>query len=174
MEKIDVESEQIKDVYAHFGLAVYCGQVLEHGLVNALLVLDFIPSQRPRVRTRREWETTMDAFMDKRFEDTMGKLMKRLSAATTITPDLEGILLEALRKRNFLAHDFFRERAIDFMTFAGREQMLNEVDVCRELFKSADRALESILQPLRVQYGISDEALETEYQVMLTEGQSQK
>ncbi|MDP1548243.1 MAG: hypothetical protein Q8L87_19690, partial [Anaerolineales bacterium] len=29
--------EQIKTVYAHFGLALYLAQVLEHGLANALI-----------------------------------------------------------------------------------------------------------------------------------------
>ncbi len=31
--------EHIREVYAYFGLAVYCGQVREHGIVNAMVVL---------------------------------------------------------------------------------------------------------------------------------------
>ena len=29
--------DEIRDVYAHFGLALYLAQVLEHGIVNAMV-----------------------------------------------------------------------------------------------------------------------------------------
>jgi hypothetical protein len=41
---IDPTDEHVKTVYAHFGLAVYLAQVLEHGLVNALVFVDLLPS----------------------------------------------------------------------------------------------------------------------------------
>jgi hypothetical protein len=31
---MDAESEDIKQVYARFGLALYCAQVLEHGVLT--------------------------------------------------------------------------------------------------------------------------------------------
>ena len=34
------ENTHIKEVYAQFGLAVYYAQVLEHGMVNALVFLN--------------------------------------------------------------------------------------------------------------------------------------
>jgi len=37
------DGEHIKEVYAHFGLAIYLAQVLEHGIVNALVCADFVP-----------------------------------------------------------------------------------------------------------------------------------
>jgi len=48
------EDEHVKEVYARFGLAVYYAQVLEHGLVNALVVLDLIPNRRHLARSRDE------------------------------------------------------------------------------------------------------------------------
>lgn len=38
------EDDHVKEVYARFGLAVYHAQELEHGLVNAPVVLGLIPS----------------------------------------------------------------------------------------------------------------------------------
>jgi hypothetical protein len=32
------QGDQIRDTYAHFGLAMYMAQVLEHGLVNAMVI----------------------------------------------------------------------------------------------------------------------------------------
>jgi hypothetical protein len=38
------EDEQIKEIYARFGVAMYFAQVLENDLVNALVVWDFLRS----------------------------------------------------------------------------------------------------------------------------------
>jgi hypothetical protein len=167
MRKHD-EDEHVKEVYARFGLAVYFAQVLEHGLVNALVILDLIPSRRHLARSPDEWGAEVDAFMDRHFQATMGRLMRSLRAVTQVEADLEQLLNDALSKRNWLAHDFFRERATEFMTADGREQMLREADGCRDLFQSADKRLETIVAPLRKKAGITDELLAREYQRLLS------
>ena len=48
----DPESEHIKEVYARFGLALYYAQVLEHAIVNALVVVDLIPARRHLARSK--------------------------------------------------------------------------------------------------------------------------
>ena len=55
------EGEHVKEVYARFGLALNCAQVLEHGLVNALFIVDLIPSHH-LARSRDKWGTAVDAF----------------------------------------------------------------------------------------------------------------
>ena len=163
----DPESEHIKEVYARFGLAVYFAQVLEHGIVNALVVVDLIPPRRHLARSKDEWEAAVDAFMGRHFEHTMGRLMKDLRSVTTIPAHLDGLLKQALKKRNWLAHEFFRERATEFLTSTGREQMLAEVDKSRDLFKTADEALENVVKPLREAAGITYEILAREFQALL-------
>jgi hypothetical protein len=163
------EDEHVKEVYARFGLAVYFAQVLEHGLVNALVILDLIPSRRHRARSRDEWGAEVDAFMDRHFQATMGRMLRSLRDATQVDADLEQLLHDALSKRNWLVHDFFRERAAEFMSATGRERMLSEVDRCRHLLQSADKRLETTVGPLRTKAGITDELLSREYQRMLTE-----
>ncbi len=93
----------------------------------------------------------------------MGRMMKKLRDVTPVGSELENLLRDALRRRNWLIHDFFRERATEFMSSAGREQMLHEVDECRDLFQTADRRLEAVVAPLRRKAGITDELLEREY-----------
>jgi hypothetical protein len=159
--------EHVREVYARFGLAVYFAQVLEHGLVNALVILDLIPSRRHLFRSREEWGVEVDAFMNRHFEATMGRMMRNLREATQTDADLENLLRDALRKRNWLVHHFFRERAAEFMSVAGRERMLREADECRALFHAADKALEAVVGPLREEAGITDEFLEREYQRLL-------
>jgi len=164
------EGEHVKEVYARFGLAVYSAQVLEHGLVNALVILDLIPSRRHLARSHDEWGAEVDAFMDRHFDATMGRMIKNLREVTQVDADLEHLLREALSKRNWLAHDFFRERATEFVSPAGREQMLREVDECRDFFKAADERLDAIVGPLRRNAGLTDELLEREYRRLSTKG----
>ena len=158
--------EHVKEVYARFGLAVYYAQVLEHGLVNALTVLDLIPSRRHLARSHDEWGAEVDAFTNRHFETTMGRMLKTLRGVTQVGAELEGLLRDALTKRNWLVHDFFRDRVAEFLSVAGRERLLDEVDACRELFQRADQRLEAIAEPLRKKAGITDEMLEREYRRM--------
>jgi hypothetical protein len=53
---------------------------------------------------------------------------------TTVPNDLEGLLTEALKKRNFLTHHFFRERAELFMSRHGREKMIQELERAQKIF----------------------------------------
>ena len=39
----DPTDEHVKTVYAHYGLALYLAQCLEHGLANALVYVNLIP-----------------------------------------------------------------------------------------------------------------------------------
>lgn len=165
------KNEHVKEVYARFGLAMYFAQVLEHGIVNALVIIDLIPSRRHLVRSREEWASTVDEFMSHHFESTMGRLIRDLRSVTTVPGDLEQLLRDALQKRNWLAHDFFRERSLEFMTTSGRDRMLHDVDECRDLFKAADERLEAIVHPLRVAAGMTDEMLAQEYKRMKTEAE---
>jgi hypothetical protein len=107
----DERGEHVKTVYAHFGLAIYLAQCLEHGIVNALLVLDLVPNQAKTVRSKNEWSTKVDAFFDQNFRQTLGQMITALRKVTTVPTKLETLLAEALHKRTWLAHHYFRERA---------------------------------------------------------------
>ena len=163
------EEDHIKEVYARFGLALYMSQVLEHGIVNALVVLDLIPNRRHTVRSKSEWEMLVDDFMEGRFKKTMGTLIKSLKAIRHIPPELENEMREALHQRNWLAHGFFRDRSTDFGSYTGREKMLTEVDAARDLFSRIDDALEEIMNPLWHKAGITQEIFDQAYQKILEE-----
>ena len=163
------ESENIREVYARFGLAIYCAQVLEHGLVNAMVVLDLIPSRRHLAQSSDEWAAKVDDFMGRHFMDTMGLMIRSLQSVTPVSEELKELLQQALRRRNWLVHHFFREHAAHFMAATGRAQMLSEIDECRALFELADRSLEATVRPLRHRAGISDELVARKHSQLLAE-----
>lgn len=155
----DATDEHVKTVYAHFGLALYLAQVLEHGLANALMCAELLPRRAGKPVPRKQWEAEFDGFMDEQFEQTLGRLIRGLRTATSIPTDLEGLLTEALKTRNFLTHHFFRQRAESFMSRDGREKMIQELERAQKLFETADERLTEVAKPLREKYGLSDERL---------------
>lgn len=145
------KDEHVREVYAHFGLSMYLAQVLEHGIVNTFIFLELIP------KTKVKWNPDeFDSYLNGEFDKTLGQLISKLQSLTTIDEDLEALLGGALKKRNWLAHHYFRERVDQFMSTLGRDSMVKELQQCQQLFNKADKKLEAIITPLRNKYGITD------------------
>ncbi len=144
-------------MYAYFGAAVYHAQVLESGLVNALMFLDFIPTNAAHFKTRTDWSDKFEAFEDDKFKLTMGNLMRDLRKVLKIPEPLEASLKDALEKRKFLVHHYFRERILFFEDEAGRDRMIVELDGYMETFRRADRMLDGMLEPSYQRFGFTAE-----------------
>ncbi|NWF74715.1 MAG: hypothetical protein HXY51_16990 [Nitrospirae bacterium] len=155
----DERDDHVKSVYAQFGLALYLAQVLEHGLANALIAAELLPRRAGKPVPREQWEAEFDVFMDQQFQQTLGRLIRALRAASPVPSDLEALLARALEKRNFLSHYYFRERAEMFMSRKGRDQMIDELQQAGKLFETADERLTEVAKPLREKYGLTDERL---------------
>jgi hypothetical protein len=155
----DSKDEHVKTVYAHFGLALYLAQVLEHGLANALMSAELLPRRAGKPFPRKQWEAELDLFMNEQFDKPLGRLVNGLRKVTSVPTDLETLLTTALKTRNFLAHHFFRERAELFMSRGGREKMIEELESAQRLFEAADEKLTEVAKPFREKYGLTDEKL---------------
>jgi hypothetical protein len=166
------EDDHHRCVYAHFGLAIYCAQCLEHGLVNAFIYLDLIPNHPRPVPSTEAWQRSVDGFMDREFEKTLGQLIRKLGEITSVPPGLASRLDNALRQRNWLAHDYFRERATGWLTEEGRNQMVSELQECQRLFLEADKLLDATFKTVRERHGFTEERLQREYEKYLAEARA--
>ena len=135
--------EGFKEVCAYFGAAMYFAQVLEHGIVNALLFLEFIPNQRGKW-TDEEYER----FWRQNFDKTLGNLINSMKPLCQLPSDLESSLQEARDRRSFLAHRFFREREQKVMQGC-YEELIDELEEHRSFFESTDKVLEGFISPIR-------------------------
>ena len=153
----DEKSEQCKEVYAHAGLALYWGQCLEKSLENFLTL---------HARASGECVTLaeLDALEERVEAQTLGRLLTDTRKRVRFEKGAEELLATALERRNFLAHHFFKERAEAFMSRAGRDQMIAELDEICELFRKADVVASVICKALQKVLGISDELIEREFQ----------
>ena len=115
------ESEHCKQVYAYFGLAYFMAGVFESGLANAILQLDYLTQVAKDYRLkgrenfdRSAYEAAFDAFLTKQHTLSLGNLIKRVQALAEMGADLKAQIVEAKARRDFLAHHFFRARAVEF------------------------------------------------------------
>jgi hypothetical protein len=148
------EEEQCRDVYAHFGVAAYYAHCFEKGLCNFL-----VHHKIPRGVTAEEYEAKERNVHRK----NLGGLLREARPFLVFAdPADEALLDEALRKRNYLIHDYFWERAFAIGSPDGRSQMLAELTVFAELFRRANRVVESLTLAAVSGEGITEEILRAE------------
>jgi hypothetical protein len=76
-------------------------------------------------------------------------------------------LLEALIKRNFLVHHFFREMAEDFISQDGRNRMLAELEGIEDVLKRANDLVSRIYMASAPILGISVDSVEAQLKTLL-------
>lgn len=150
------EDDHYKEVYAYFGLAIFRAQLLEHAIVNALVICDLIPNKRHQIKSREDWSAQVDQYMDGQFENTAGRLIKELRKYMVFSDELEEGLAAALKTRNFLVHHFFRERVTSWYTSQGRDSMIAELGAAGDQFGKADELVEATVRPLKDRYGLTE------------------
>jgi hypothetical protein len=145
---MDAAEEETREVYARYGLAMYFAQVVEHAIVTLMIALR-LPERG--TLTKRD----IDQFMDEAFTMTFGRLLKELRRMGQPIDFVQQNLDQARNMRNWLAHRYFRDRAVQFMSPAGRVVMLEELDDATNLFMQVNESLERLSAEVRAANNIS-------------------
>lgn len=147
-----------KTLYALFGLAIYKANVLEHGLVNTLALARIITAEEQGERLIRDpWAQG--------FKDMMGKLIKRAEPYVSAYPEVVNDLTRSLKRRNFLAHHFWRERITETASETGRAKLCAELKADCRLFTATDERLsEKVFAPLARKRGITPEMIQAQFE----------
>lgn len=168
------KEEHVKETFAYFGRAYYMANVFEEGLGNAILQLDFLKQQLPLMRKagmanfdRKKYEAEFDVFVASNQAKTLGNLIKRVFELAEFEPEFNSRIAEAKRLRDFLAHQFFRERAEAFATRSGRDQMIEELDRAHGIFENADRDLDSFMGPFLSRSGVKNEKVHKHFEAYI-------
>jgi hypothetical protein len=164
----DSDSAQFREVYARYGLAMSQAQVLEHGLVNAVLVFKLMPTMRDH-SNEAAWMAAFDRFYEVELGRTFGNMLKAVATIPGFPEPLLGRLQEAKRDRDELAHRFFREADTDIMTREGRTRMIASCERTIETFTELDREVEAFCAEQRKRFGITDEWVRTKVDEMFAE-----
>ena len=145
----------VRDTYAQFGVAVFRAQTLEVEIVNAMVIAR-LPEKDHTSRQK------IDAFMNRPL--TLGQLLNELKKYVRVHDELKQTLRDAWKKRNWLAHNYFKGRGMELMSSAGCNLMISELKEAEQLFWHAAHTLDISVKHIRERFGITDEALEREFE----------
>ncbi|WP_036313180.1 hypothetical protein [Microbacterium oleivorans] len=152
-DDLDDHNYQVREVYAQYRLSSYLGQVMEKGVVNLLTLQANVQSPYPTTQS-------FDVLFEKFAGYTLGRLIVTVERTFPAEVDTIAALRRALPIRNSLAHDFFWDRAAQFMSFSGREAMLAEIVSMHEPFQSAEALVSALVRRVAEAGGIASEQFE--------------
>lgn len=156
------ESLDEKEVYAFFGLASYSAQCLEKALVS--LAFTYHLSNKD-ILTIGQWDELFSQ-VNKR---TFGALLRVVKEEFSIDESMIEKLNKALSQRNWLAHDFFYDRAGHMVSDTGRGKMIGELSELLTLFNMCDQFIEGISTHIWSDCGITQEMLEAKMEELKNE-----
>lgn len=156
------DGELAKEVYAHFGLCMYFAQVFETGLINILTALATASSAAPSGEM-------FDRLYSRHESLTFGNLMKELAAFEFLPADLEQEVRKLKLERDHLAHRFFRDHDLNFLTVGGCHVMIEELEARRKKFEALDKLVSVYQAKAFERVGFSSAAFESSCSRALTE-----
>lgn len=153
-EKMQVEEdlppELIQEAYARFGLAYYHSECLHKELCNFFAISIFQSKEiitRPRLEER----------LSHAFSLSLGLVIEKLRS--TLSDELMLDLDVSVKKRNFLAHHFWFERAHLMFTISGIDKMIEELDEMSQYFQQLDERCSQQFDVKKKQLGITDDII---------------
>lgn len=124
------ESEQSKELFAYFGLAVYYCQALEQQLTNLLLLTKLSRGKTPT-------DAEIAELYQRKLSNSLGQLIKEIQHHFPFSEEETSQLQAVWKERNHIVHDYFKERIQETFTPAGRAHMIRELEALQEQGKPA-------------------------------------
>lgn len=149
---LDPESYRIRDIYAFFGLTMYQIQCLERTL-SMLCTTVYNPDANNMTKSQ------YDSILETNFSKTLGQLMTKIKKSVDLPEDFENKLADALKKRNFLVHHYFWERAMKLSHTCGQEEMMSELSQLSVYFENMDHELDLVLRKWMKNKGITEDKI---------------
>ena len=156
------EDEQHKELYAQFGLCIYFFQVLEHQLINMILLS---AKEKNLILSQTDYDAFFYSYSDK----AMGTLQRKVIELYNL-PENDQLKLENIRKkRNYFVHNYFKNHSENFSSVSKRLKMLNEFIETREQIQYMDEKLEALCNNSLHKVGLTQEILDSLLQSMLSD-----
>jgi hypothetical protein len=150
---MDVPPDQYK-LYAEFGIAAEKAQVLEvqAGNVALLYVAMFYDRDKLTEGERKMFR----GILDDCDRSTLGKLLKRVKSTGHCDEAILSSIDEALERRNYLMHHFYRTHNFGINSEAGRKEMIAELKDIQAKLERAHLILVGIGQGLEKFAGLDN------------------
>jgi len=165
------EEIEMKDIYAQFGLTFSHGCNVEGVLANLILTADFVKRMYDEskkagkpIYDRYTMGRKLEEYLDEQHEKTMGQLMSRrggIKEFIQLDPAIEKRVDDALRRRNYLAHDFWRERGQEALSVKRRTAVFADLKADELFFEELAKELEAVAFDQVRQIGLDADKLKS-------------
>lgn len=155
----ELTTEESKEVFANFGLAIHVSNILEFAMLNALFAVELFPKMRS-FESVDEWNGAFDQFYDHGYAQTFGNLLRNIKKSEEFPRHLLELLEVCKEVRDNLSHRFMRESAELFFSETGRQLMIQSCENAVSLFGSANNELEEHLSKKYADLGVDMERFE--------------
>lgn len=95
--------EKHNNLLSLLGLALLNAQALEYSIVTLFAINKLLIDGK--------WSKDIRNLMKSKYRQTLGKLLNDVSKKIKLKSDIESRLFEALKMRNWVVHNYFREFA---------------------------------------------------------------
>ena len=148
------EEIDMKDVYAQFGQTFSFGVNVEGILANLILTADFVKRMYEEAKKAGgpiydsyTMGRMLEEYLAEQHDKTMGRLINSKGGVKefiTLDPALEKRVDDALRRRNYLAHDFWRERGQEAASVRRRAAVFADLQADQAFFDEVAKDLEEV------------------------------
>ncbi len=128
------EEECANNMAMALGMASFQAQALEYALVSLYAAT--------ALNNEKENRSTIQLLMDTRYKQTLGRLIKDAFGRLKVPSELQENLEDALQKRNWVTHHFFREYG---GTGFNPELQLEATRILDEIWPFLEKVTDSIL-----------------------------
>jgi hypothetical protein len=143
--------EDLKNLYMEFGQAAEIAQVMEVEAGN--LSLSFATLAFDPATITDDERQIVQALINDVNKRTFGNLLKQIRKIGDISEEIEKSVNDALEKRNYLIHKFFRTHNLAIHSEEGRKQMRSELREISEVMSRAHTILSGMTHTLNEIFG---------------------
>jgi hypothetical protein len=143
--------DTLRTLYFEFGRTAEMAQVMEMeagNLALAYVSLAFDPGTITD-EERRLFRTTIDDVNSR----TFGNLLKQIRKIGNVSDGIEETVSDALEKRNYLVHKFFRHHNLQINCDEGREEMITELREIHQVLSRAHAVLAGMTHTFNQAFG---------------------
>lgn len=138
--------EDLKALYFEFGRTAEMAQVMELEAGN--LALAFVSLVFDPAKITDEERHLFKTMIDDVNSRTFGNLLKQIRRIGSVSEGIEKTINEALERRNYLVHRFFRSHNLQINSEEGRKEMRKELEEIYESFCRAHATLSGMTHTL--------------------------
>ena len=154
---MSIESENVKqkEVYAYAGLALHWAQCFEKSVENIIL----ISSKCGDISISLKQLESLEEDIERK---TLGALLRIVKNYVSFSNEEEKIICDALEKRNYLAHCFFKDQAETWYLNDGAKMLSHELQEIVNLLRMADTIASTLMYDLGKAIGLTLEMVDAE------------